>query len=164
MIVLLALLVAAPACQREPLPVPTRAEIYAYDLEWTDEQMPCLPGRDNPKCDKSKKPLTVKDTKAATINELLRDSRSYQPDVQMKCFEPRHTIAFFYGTSMLDVANVCFECHNVDFSGGSNPFAGCGAPTESPGTMTFTAGAYAKLRSLLVAAKVKNLPPKEIKE
>ena len=157
MLLLLPLLIAgAPEC--EPLPVPTRVDIYAYDLMWDAKHMPCIPTHENPECDKKKKPLKLTKAKAEKLNALLRNSGNYRGSEQMKCFEPRHALVFYYGSSLLDVYDVCLTCHNVEIAG-SNPFAGCEAPTDGAQTrFTFTHEAYDELRATLVAAKVKYVP------
>ncbi|MEZ0312061.1 MAG: hypothetical protein ACAI38_09810 [Myxococcota bacterium] len=155
-LVLLTLLIAAPEC--EPLPVPTRVDVYAYDLMWEAKQMPCMPTHENRECDKTKKPLKLSKDKTAKLNALLRNSGNYRGREQMKCFEPRHTLVFYYGSSLLDVYDVCLTCHNVEVAG-SNPFVGCEPPKDdAQKRFTFTAEAYEQLRTTLVAGKVKYIP------
>lgn len=152
MFALIALILAAPECAaQEPLPVPTRVEVYTYE-----GQLPCVPRLDEKSCDKTKKPVVLDAEKTHALNSLLRSSTSYDKNRAMKCHEPRHTLAFYYGSSILDVYDVCFACENVSIRG-ANPFRGCGDGSNAPEQLTFTADGLEKLRVLLGVKKPDHL-------
>jgi len=135
---LVALGVSAPVCEGEPLPVPTRAEVIVSE----------------------RAPVTIKGKALAQLSALLRNQASYDPTRAARCHEPRHLVRFYYGESLLDAYNICFECENVSITG-SSPFVGCeptGASAAMPDRLTFTTSSLERLRTILANAKVALVP------
>lgn len=158
-------------CEAERLPVPTRAEIIAFDLDAhsapADKRAECEPFslEKAKRCKETRNPVVIKGRAAQALSELLRDTKSYDATRGMKCHEPRHQVRFYYGSSVLDIYDVCFACQNVSFSG-SNAFVGCepGEPREAPGLNAFSAAAQERLRKLFVDAKVSLVPKPAAKD
>jgi hypothetical protein len=134
------LFLSAPTCEREPLPVPTRAEIQAW------------------KPNGSKlKPVSLKGKQLEALTRLLGDPATYDREHAAACFEPQHAVTLYNGKSVIDRFELCFHCHNIEVSG-INPWVGCEPDGSLPKHMSLTDDAYEKIRKILLNANVKNVP------
>jgi hypothetical protein len=161
---LIILTILGQICAGEPLPVPTRAEVVAFDLDaYADaSETHCLPFSlaAGERCKETRLPIAIKGKDLTALAALLRNQASYDPGRAARCHEPRHRVRFYYGDSPIDSYDVCFACENVSLSG-TSPFVGCspaGASAAMPPQLTFTPEALSRLRQLLTRAHVALVP------
>lgn len=164
-----AIIVSAGDCSAEPLPIPTRAEVIAFDLDAfaRKEDNDCVPFslKKGERCPETRRPVELKGKAVTELTRILRDRNSYDSSRAMKCHDPRHRVRFYYGTSALDVYDVCFACRNATV-GGANPFVGCDPNGKSsmPDVMTFSDAALEQVRVILERAKVGLVPKPSVKD
>ncbi len=142
----------------ESLPQPTRAEVYAYNLDPAAPQ--CARGRDTDGnlCANAERPVVVTGKPLASLVRLLRLGESYDTSSAARCFDPHHFVVFYYETSAIDTYDVCLKCHNALPGGTQVPCAG--TECVDRGTQTFKNGSFKQLEKILKGAKVKGLTAK----
>lgn len=153
----IALLIAL-SLATESLPQPTRAEVFAYNLDPGKTQ--CSRGRDadGKLCANAEAPVTVTGKPLVKLVELLRSGASYDTSSAARCFDPHHFVVFYYETSAIDTYDVCLKCHNTLPGGTQVPCSG--TECADRGTQTFKDGAFKQLEKILKGTKVKGLTAK----